>query len=521
MNIFLKLIFPKKKEVTVKVNHIKQILTFTILITLLLTPVTCKNDEKPQDNSPTYYVPPFQQNELPLETNVWSINLVEGTFYLTTVSKVHTGNSCVVYVEKGQEAVVGKDNYSHIAANFDDVYTKITENFAPSSDVDNNGKVILILLDVKDGYVTGSSQGYVGGFFYSYNSLSPEEIDPSFRTNHADILYIDTNPAIMQSEQSDPSEPLKLIFMTVVHEFQHLCNFNQNQLLEVPGNDQAKWIDEGLAECAAHFYFKKPLTDTRIRFFNEIGTSCNSFSSGHVSLVDWNKNTDDSCLQFGDYAISYLFFLYLWSQTGTPDDCSIFKDVINNSDEGFTGLSNVIQAKLSNDIVQVYENFLIANVLQHDSGKYGYNWALTWENDYGHTVTEKLYPPSLEGISSAQLKPFSFIYLNYQKPITEVSPTDYGSNIRYVGIPGNQTTDFDAPYNVTSTLFKPGTLIAWNSSKSFSEGNYPTQSSGPGVVSNVSSHSLYYSQYHKSESEKPYRIHINPNDLIDYLRKNN
>ncbi len=121
--------------------------------------------------------------------------------------------------------------------------------FGAPSDIDQNGRVIMLLTPLVNGLVTTSacvSQGYIAGYFNPEDLAGPS--DPS--SNHAEIFY---------SEVPDPNGSVSCahsvsdvdfdVPATFLHELQHLINYSDHVLIR--GVDpQSSWLDEGLSIAA-------------------------------------------------------------------------------------------------------------------------------------------------------------------------------------------------------------------------------------------------------------------------------
>ncbi len=164
-------------------------------------------------------------------------------WYKVNATLQASGTYSEVYVEDGRtvDAAVINDIISEFDNN---IYPKLTTNFGSPSDIDNNGKVTLLLLDIKDTY-QDENDSYIGGYFFSVDLFSQDELTGigyprHYKSNEREMLYIDINPG-------DPtSESLK---STVAHEFQHLINFSNNVIVE-NGYPMPVWVDEGFAMAA-------------------------------------------------------------------------------------------------------------------------------------------------------------------------------------------------------------------------------------------------------------------------------
>ena|GEM_PF-747019 len=109
--------------------------------------------------------------------------------------------------------------------------------FGPPSDVDNNGKVDILVHDVQDQYDPDNGVlGFTAGYF------SPSDLIV-FGTNNnvADIIHLDIFPTMFGSDGSRRGGNLAMV--TLAHEYQHL-------IFAVQHVSDLSFINEGLSEWA-------------------------------------------------------------------------------------------------------------------------------------------------------------------------------------------------------------------------------------------------------------------------------
>ncbi|GMO37153.1 MAG: hypothetical protein Ta2F_13350 [Termitinemataceae bacterium] len=136
---------------------------------------------------------------------------------------------------------------------FDAIYTPETTIFGkeygkesgqPSGGVDRNKWVQILIYDIDFDY-TPTQPGGVFGFFYALDEFSQASVNvnyPGNKTNEAEIIYIDSH-----FTDSAPSA----IYSTLVHEFQHLINFNQKYIMTSVSTPMYEtWFAETLSQLA-------------------------------------------------------------------------------------------------------------------------------------------------------------------------------------------------------------------------------------------------------------------------------
>ena len=349
------------------------------------------------------------------ENEFWAANTESRKYYIVTAPLYKDGKYCKIHVEESCKSNFSDSIIDKIISEFDDkIYPVITAKFGDESDVDGNGKIILLVLDIKDKYKVSGE--YTAGYFDSSNTFVNSKYNP--HSNESDIIYLDCNPANPETKE---------FLMTAAHEFQHLINFTQKGLSD--GNRQDTWINEGLSSAAEYIYSGNHLTK-RINYYNQFQVSD---SSGN-NFFKWGN-------ELIDYSTVYLFFQ--WIRIHSVDGDAIYKDILNSSYTDYRAV--VEQAKhhltsyynsidISNSsLTNIMIDWLIANQINQPSGKLGYGGeiaSLTKMNSKSGTTN--LYPH--EGV----IKSINGLYY----------PGISGTNIIYRGLSSEgMITSISAPYS--------------------------------------------------------------------------
>ncbi|HMV36035.1 MAG TPA: hypothetical protein PKD60_09085, partial [Turneriella sp.] len=165
------------------------------------------------------------------------------SFYRVTSMFAAASAHANLYVEAKQE--VPKSSIDGLLAAFENNIVPVEHVwFTTPTDVDQNGKVILLLLDIQDGYRDGSSSGYIAGYFdplNHYSDASVNALNSQYHSNQAEMLYLDTYPADVTRSA---------FFSTLAHEYQHLLQFGKYYKGD-QDDIEPTWIDEGLSEVSS------------------------------------------------------------------------------------------------------------------------------------------------------------------------------------------------------------------------------------------------------------------------------
>lgn len=148
------------------------------------------------------------------------------------------------------------------------LYPIDTAAFGPPSDIDQNGRVIMLMSPVVNALSPASlcqTQGFVGGFF-DEEDLGGGAADPN--SNNGEIFYsIVPDPNGTSSCAHTAADVGFVVSGTFMHELQHLISFSQHVLIH-NGNPEFGWLDEGMsivAEELGSLYYEQKCPGTACR----------------------------------------------------------------------------------------------------------------------------------------------------------------------------------------------------------------------------------------------------------------
>jgi hypothetical protein len=234
------------------------------------------------------------------------------------------------------------------------IYVLDTQYFGYPPDVDNDPRIIILILDVKDGF--SGSGGYTAGFFQPLNEYSEQlaqTIGSNRHSNQAEIYYVDGNPTDLRT-----SSGITLASLTTAHEFQHMIHFNYD-------TREIVFVNEGLsmsAEVLCGYSLESPL-----RYY----------ANTNVPFLSWGTPPNSS----PDYSRAALFTWYLIEQYGT----GIARRIVQSSGVGVDGYNDALYiigaAEVFDDLLK---SFAVANALNDK----------TYDSRYGFTIpiTSKVAP---------------------------------------------------------------------------------------------------------------------------------
>jgi hypothetical protein len=408
-----------------------------------------------------------------LESNqFYALDFTKDSYYKVTAEMLTEGEKCVIWAERGSG--ISKATAKKIAAEYDDVIRpRIVDAFSMKDitveaettqhyfmdilDYANwlagkeNGKLTVLLLDIRDDFNYATNQSYIAGYFSSVNFDKRDER----RSNGCDMIYVDTYPGLsLVPEQT---------YAIFAHELQHLINYATTTLKGRRATDT--WIDEGLSSQAEHIYFGKNLEDKCKRFSkDEYGT----IAKGNNFFV-WDNHPEEPMAILDEYYTVYLFFRWLYLQADSSLKSNIFLEIetSNLSDHGIiTSVAQKIRPEWA-DWDTLLGSWLAANYYpaNHD---YGYKGDSYFQKEI------KVKPITTREIS---LYPGEGVYSLINNSFT---PQAGGTNIRYAGLNSGASSDIatNAPY--TSNV-----LLAFNANTNNSKFTAPETAALTGVSSGI------------------------------------
>jgi hypothetical protein len=332
----------------------------------------------------------------------WAQDLASREYYTVEAALLAEGEKCVVWAERNSGVSVATGEA--IAGEYDSrIYDLIVGTFGSdeamaSGDVDGDGKLTLLLLDIKDGFK--GSGAYTAGYF-NYDDLLASSSNPY--SNKKDMIYVDAAPSTLPSEAS---------YATIAHELQHFINIAARSLDGLGQMDA--WIDEGLSAAAEYLYLGKHNTE-RIDDF----VLSETVRQGNNFFV-WGNRVDGL---LDEYATVYLFFQWLRIQSGGTD---LYKRIIASPHYDYRAVVEAISGTFAEELGSVdwetiLRSWLGANYINSTNGLYGYHGELPKLHVYAiGGQTQGLLPG--EGVYSSVIGASGSL------------PSGGGPNIRYAGL---------------------------------------------------------------------------------------
>jgi hypothetical protein len=380
----------------------------------------------------------------------WAQDMSTDAFYRVEAVKLAEGSRCIIWAESS--AGVSEEIAEAMAWEYDNViYQKMMDVFGATEDFkdggivvarntleladwlgDNDGKLAILLLDIKDGYAKPGDR-YVGGYFWLGNFYRTADY-----SNRMDMMYVDTYPNRPGSLKSN-------VFFA--HELQHLMNFATSTRKRLVPMDT--WINEGLSAAAEYIYRAPDHYEDRINFFAQ--DLAGTIVKGNNFFVWGNHSTpptDNPLSILDDYATVYLFFQ--WLRLQSSNGTGIYRDIVTSPYSDHRAVTAAAAAKIDgsySDWGALLRDWMAANYLMDTGSRYGY------KND--PTIQGKLAGAKKKYLTGniASLYPGEGVY-SYSDG-TSSTPSS-GDNIRYTGLESSGL--------ISGTISAGGALLTYNAS---------------------------------------------------------
>lgn len=154
-------------------------------------------------------------------------------------------------------------DYASFATMFDTLINPLdVQTFGQPTDIDHNGKVVILFTKEVNKLTPRGSNGVVGGFFFD-RDLFPTTDTQNFQgcatSNVGEMFYVLVpDPNAVYSDKRTASDVLTLTPGTLAHEYQHLINAGRRLYVNTSADyPEVVWLNEGLSHIAEELLFYK------------------------------------------------------------------------------------------------------------------------------------------------------------------------------------------------------------------------------------------------------------------------
>ena len=241
----------------------------------------------------------------------------DGEFDQVTARVRLISERAIVYEDITAALSLSPENVELFTSLFDDpIYPVVTGAFGFPSDLDGNGRVIILFTPGVNRLSPPGSSDFIGGFFFGLDLL------PGLaHSNAGEVFYVLVpDPTGAHGNVWDAEMVRSTVPSVLAHEFQHMIHHNERLIEREASNREAVWLSEGLAHMAEDLVGEELRRRGRVvqadeyqrgnrrrasLFLTEPSEVSLLFSAGEGSLAERGA--------------AWLFVEYLRGQTGTDN----------------------------------------------------------------------------------------------------------------------------------------------------------------------------------------------------------
>ncbi len=263
----------------------------------------------------------------------WATDLTTDADYQLQADKVGEGTRCRVFLEHGR--TVGQATVDAVIAQFDTrIHPADTGAFGsePNPGIDNDPKIVILLLDVRDGYTPGG--GYVAGYFSPFNEVRQADLPVGRHSNEREMVYMDINPGTAGDSQ---------FLRTLAHEFQHMIHFHQEEITKGGFGDDI-WLNEAMSLIAPVYCSYGP-DYLRVGVFQTQPSN---------SLTTWDSSVED-------YGVAYMWAQYVKDRIDPSSGNTVFWRMLHRPETGIASVdAALLEIGYGKDFGAVFRDWAVA-----------------------------------------------------------------------------------------------------------------------------------------------------------------
>jgi hypothetical protein len=166
------------------------------------------------------------------------------TFDKVTAEVRVVSERAIIYVDLESADAFSSTNLQFFADLFDDpIYPTVVDVFGQPSDIDSNGRVLILFTPRVNALTPGGSSSFVAGYFYGCDLVSRTRCSG---TNQAEVFYsMVPDPSGIWGDRRSVANVLAAVPPILAHEFQHMIHFARRGF-----SADVLWLSEALAHTA-------------------------------------------------------------------------------------------------------------------------------------------------------------------------------------------------------------------------------------------------------------------------------
>ena len=239
----------------------------------------------------------------------------DGGFDQVTARVRLVSDRAILYEDRTAEGSLSQEDIALFAGLFDDpIYPVNTENFGYPSDLDGNGRVIILFTPTVNRLSPPGSDDFVGGFFFGLDLMPNLE-----HSNAGEVFYIIVpDPTGEYGNVWGADLIRRWVSPILAHEFQHMINHNERLIERGAPQREALWLSEGLAHMAEDLVGEELRKRGR-----EAEADEHQSGNRHRASLFLSKPSDVSLIiavgqgTLEERGAAWLFLEYLRGQTGS------------------------------------------------------------------------------------------------------------------------------------------------------------------------------------------------------------
>lgn len=238
---------------------------------------------------------------------------------------VYSGSHVELYIDTRSTGVLDSEQIDTLGREYDRSASFEFDLYGDSSDVDEDGKVI-VLMTPQINYLGSLAGGIITGFFYAADLYARTSSNPV--SNNSEIVY-----ALVPDPEGEYGVSISVEFAmknllpaVVPHELQHLISYNQH-VLERSASPEDSWLNEALSHLTEDLVGYNLENPSRYALFL-------ADSSGTKVVTNSSPNLEER-------GASYLFLRFMYEQSS--DGNAFLKRLVQSESRGVSNLESAFQ----------------------------------------------------------------------------------------------------------------------------------------------------------------------------------
>ena len=154
------------------------------------------------------------------------------------------------------------DEYAAFATTFDTLVNPLdVQNFGQPTDIDKNGKIVILFTKEVNKLTERGAVGVVGGLFFERDLFPIQDnaqlgLKGCATSNVGEMFYLLVpDPNGVFSDKRSKADVLNLTPGTLAHEYQHLINAARRLYVNLANDFEEVWLNEGLSHIAEELLY--------------------------------------------------------------------------------------------------------------------------------------------------------------------------------------------------------------------------------------------------------------------------